>query len=188
MLILGCDIATVSGFALFDTRKDVSAIEAWSVQVKGNCHEAKAAQLGWVLHQIVRDKKPDLIAVEQPLKNIKQYDKIKTDLAGTHKSKTVSPSTVILPNQLAGAVMGIIGAMGKPWVTIPPETWRATFLGFGRKKGWSRDDWKRAARKQCQMEGIAVTNNDQSDAVGVAIAARATDIYRQVRNQLQEAA
>jgi Holliday junction resolvasome RuvABC endonuclease subunit len=76
--------------------------------------------------------------------------------------------------------MGVIGAYGLPWEVLAPTTWRAAFLGYGRKPGFDRKAWKAAVRHQCDLEGIRVTNDDMADAVGIAIAGRNTQSARMI--------
>lgn len=185
MIILGLDIATVTGAAMYPTDKPISAIEAWSFKVTGDRHEEKAASMGLEMVRIIRDRQPDLIAIEEPLKNIVQHKKQRNDLVGEHTESTLNPASVILPNQLVGAALAIINAYRIPWVVIHQQSWRRQFLGFARKKGWRRDDYKRACRTRCDQLKIVCTNNDQADAVGVAFAAPATDIFKHVRNQME---
>ena len=82
-------------------------------------------------------------------------------------------NAVISSNQMVGACSAIIGAYGIPFECIAPVSWRAQFLGFGRRPGWQRKDWKKAVRERCQQLKITVTNDDMADAVGVAFAAKA---------------
>lgn len=187
MRIIGLDIASTTGCALYDTDKPVSAIEAWSFRLQGHRHEQKAANTGPEMVRIIRQYKPHFIAVEAPLKNIIQHKKQRSDLGGEHTEATINPASVILPNQLVGAALAVIAAYRLPWVIISELSWRKQFLGFSRQRGWGRDDYKRACRTRCDQLKIVCTNNDQADAVGVAFAAPSTDVFKQVRNQREAA-
>lgn len=191
MIILGLDIATVSGFCVWDTSKDLSSAHVWSHRLKGETHEVKAAELGPIISKTLKKHNPDLVAIEAPLKNIIQHQKTTQTLIGEQTSMAMNPASVILPNQLVGAAMGIVGAFdealaktgGQPWQIIPELTWRKAFLGYARKKGMTRKDYKRAAREVCDEKGVTVTNDDQADAVGVTFAARHSDRFRLLERQ-----
>ena len=178
MRILGLDIATVTGVAFYDTTEHVSKITAWSFRLKGDTDEQKASDMGVQTVGLIRKYKPDFIAIESPLKNIVTHKRTKQTLVGEVEDAAMNPASIILPNQLTGAVMAIIGAYRIPWHTVPSSTWRKCFLGFARKPGWSRKDWKRAVREQCDMLGIHVTNDDSADAVGTAFSAPSTQTYK----------
>lgn len=182
MLILALDIATTTGWAVYDTARDVSAIRAGAFKVQGDEFEHKAADMGLSFARVVKDHRPDFVAIERPRRDVQQHEKKgkQTTFHGMQDAPemTINPNSVILPNQLTGAVMAVLAAFKLPWVSIHEEGWRKQFLGFGRKKGWTKKDYKRAVRERCDMLGIVVTNDDMADAVGVAFSATGTDAYR----------
>jgi hypothetical protein len=180
VLILGLDIASVTGFCWYDTTKDLSAMEPGSFKLQGESHEQKAADMGLRMVKMIKTRKPDFIAIEAPLKNVKTYTKTTQTLIGEQEESTMNPAAVILPNQLAGAVLAVVGAYQIPWHAITEGTWRKQWLGFGRQRGWDRKMWKKAVREKCDQLGIVVTNDDQADAVGVSFAAPASETYRMV--------
>lgn len=177
-LILGIDIATTTGCALYDPAKNISAIDAWSFKVKGESHEQKAYDMGLRIIEILKEKRPTFVALEAPKKNLITHRKTVQTLVGDHDEAAMNPASVILPNQLTGAVLAVLAGFGLPFCTIPDSTWRKQFLGFGRKPGWQSADWKRASRDRCDQLGVHVTNNDQSDAVGVAFAAPSHEAFK----------
>lgn len=168
MIVLGIDVASRSGYALFDTDRHESAIRVGTIQATGDTYEAKAIDLGQKVIALLKKHKPDLVAIEQPIRNVMPFAKKKQDLAGDTEEMTINAGSALLINQLTGSVMGVVGGFRMPWMVVPSGTWRKHFLGFARQKGWQRKDWKKAARDKCKQLGISVTNDDQADAVGVA--------------------
>lgn len=184
MIILGLDQAQNCGFALYDTEAPLSAIRAGVIRAKDDDsikkgeYEKMSARLGHELMKLIKVERPDFIALEQPIRTMPGGGgKVKAKLKFMGEEQTVEKTVgggmnaVISSNQMTGAAASIVGAFRIPFMTIAPVTWRKTFLGFGTKPGWDRDDWKRAARERCSSLKIKVTNNDQADAVGIAIGA-----------------
>jgi hypothetical protein len=186
MLVLGLDIATTTGCALYDTKRDISSIKAWSFTVSGDLPEEKAGNMGREMVGIIKQHKPDLVVCEQPMRMLVQHAKTESDLLGERQTSTINPMSMILPNQLIGSVMGVVFAFNLGWHIMTAEQWRKQFLGFGRQKGWDRKMWKKAARDRCNMLGIKVTNDDMGDAVGVAFAAPSTDTFRMIEARMGE--
>lgn len=182
MIVIGLDIATTTGFALYDTERDPSTIKAWSTKLKGESSEENAGLLAIELVKVIREHKPRMFMIETPLKMVTSFaKKPKANLFGGGdgaEEKTINPAAVIVPNQLTGAAIGIIFAYQLGWQMISSAAWRKQFLGYGRQKGWQRADWKKAARERCNMIGVKVTNDDQGDAVGVAFSAPASQTFR----------
>lgn len=187
MLILSLDIATTTGFAWYDTDASLSAIRAGSFKIGGEDFEHRAGEMGAVMVKMLRQQKPDFIAIEQPTRNVMQHRKQGSDLAGQHDELTINAGTSLLLNQLTGAAAAIIHAYRIPFDVIAPTTWRKQFLGFGTHRGWTRKDWKRAARQRCQQLRINVTNDDQADAVGIAFAGAATQTFKMMLSQARAA-
>lgn len=183
MIIIGLDVAQKTGTAILDDSRPLSAIEAGILKAVGREYEDKSAALARALFILVREVKPDLIAIEMP---------IRTQPAGRRTVKMMGEdevvegggsglNAVISSNQLVGAVAAVCGIKAIPFVTIAPATWRKSFLGFSRQPGWGRKEWKKAVRDQCARERIVVTNDDMADAVGVAVAAKNTETYRMLQ-------
>lgn len=186
MIVLSFDIATTTGWALFDTDRHESAIRVGTIKAVGDTYEAKAIDLGRKVVALIKEHDPDLIAIEQPIRNVMPFKKKTADLAGETEQMTINAGTALLINQLTGSVMGIVGGFRKPWMVVPSGTWRKHFLGFARQKGWQRKDWKKAARDRCQQLGIAVTNDDQADAVGVVHYAATSQLAKQLTLEAAE--
>ena len=189
MLILGLDAAQATGWALYDTNADLSSIRVGVLKAVGDDYEHKAASLGFALMKLIKDDRPDFIALEASIK-MHPGAKQKVKFMGEETQETGGGSgmnAVISSNQMVGAVSAIIGAYRIPFETITSGTWRKQFLGFGRRPGWQRKDWKRAARERCAQLRINVTNDDQADAVGIAYAGASTQTFKLLQARAAEA-
>lgn len=187
-LILGLDAAQATGYALYDPSPSVplAAIKAGVLKAVGESYEEKAAALGFALMKLIKANRPDFVAIEMPIRTQPGAIKRHVKFMGEQVEEQASGSglnAVISSNQMVGACMGIIGAYGLPFEAIAPVTWRTQFLGFGRRTGWQRKDWKRAVRERCQQLKITVTNDDQADAVGIAFAAKACQTWRMIQTK-----
>ncbi|MEC9244647.1 MAG: hypothetical protein VYB05_07745 [Pseudomonadota bacterium] len=180
-LILGLDIATTTGFAWYDTDASLSAVRPGSFKIEGECYEARAGEMGQSIIKMVKQTRPDFVVIERPARNVMQHRKKTNDFAGEHEEMTINAGTALLLNQLTGAASAIVRAYQIPFEIVAPETWRKQFLGFGRRPGWSRKDWKKAARDRCRQLRITVTNDDQADAVGLAFAGPSCQTFKIVQ-------
>lgn len=186
MLILGLDPSQSTGWALYDTAASLSAIRAGTLKAVGDDYEHKSASLGFALMKLIKADKPDFIAIEMPIRT--QPGKVvrKVKFMGEQVEQEASGSglnAVISSNQMVGACSAIIGAFNIPFETIAPVTWRTQFLGFGRRTGWQRKDWKKAVRDRCGQLKITVTNDDMADAVGIAFAGKACQSFRMIETR-----
>ncbi|PYE89615.1 hypothetical protein [Phyllobacterium leguminum] len=186
-VILGLDIATVTGFALYDTDASLSSIKTGLIKAEGNDAEQKAASIAMQMVKLITSTKDsegrigiDFIALEQPMRNVVSFKKTRQTLAGPVEENTINPNALQL-SSLSGAVVGIIAAYRLPWVTIPSSTWRKHFLGMGRSPGFDRAAWKRVAVERCRALRITVKNADAAEAVGIAMAAEASQEFRYLK-------
>lgn len=197
MIILGLDPAQKTGFAYYDTERSISSIHAGVIQCqpgKGIPIEVKASQLGREFMRLLRDQRPDLVAIEEPGRrqfDVQDDDDDSVDLAGEADGdgpRKTGLKSIISSNQIVGGYAMLCGVKAIPFVTIPVATWRKQFLGFARRPGFTRKHWKAAAREKCAQLKITVTNDDMADAVGVAFAATAEQLFRKIRNERQRSA
>jgi hypothetical protein len=187
-LILGLDLASVSGWALWDTARHRSSIECGiiespdfgknrdgkKVQVSP---EYKAAQFGLKLTELIRaakaryGRKIDWVVVEEAAA---------TSLGGI--------KSTIVSSMIHGAAYGTVANHGIGWGTVNVKSWRSVFFKGAyvpQKKGevtaWKLiegkkvktkekglvDDWKAAAVLSCEDQGIslpAVSKDKQHNA------------------------
>lgn len=191
MLILGLDGAQNTGWALYDTAANLSAIRAGVIKSTGDDYEHKAASLGLGLVRLIKADRPDFIVIEMPIRSQPAARQKRTvKFMGEERVEEVAGgglNAVISSNQMVGALSAIIGAFQIPFETIAPVTWRKQFLGFGTRPGWQRKDWKKAVRERCAQLRITVTNDDMADAVGVAFAGASLQTFKMMLNQARAA-
>lgn len=169
-MILGLDIATTTGFAWYEPGSSLSSIKTGLLKAQGDNAEEKAASLATQLVALLKPGRPDFVAIEQPMRNVVSFKKTRDTLAGPVDEQTINPNALQL-SALVGAAVGIIAAYRIPWETISSSTWRATFLGYGRRAGMDRAAWKRAAIERCRLLKVDVRNADAAEAVGIAFSA-----------------
>lgn len=177
--ILGLDIATTTGFAIYTVNEPLSTIETGTIKANGNDAEQKASSLAKELITFIKQKRPNFVAIEQPLRNLVSFKKKSQSLIGETEQLTFNPHTLQL-SSMTGSVIGILTGFKIPWITIPSATWRKHFLGRGREKGWQRADWKRAAIERCRSLHIPVKNNDAAEAVGIALSGSVSQEFKRL--------
>lgn len=194
MLILGLDIATTTGFAWYDDKASLSAIKTGLIKAQGENAEEKAASLACQIVKMLRETKPDFVAIERPLPNIMQFEKFSDDLVdGQAASSTVNPNQMLLPTYI-GAAVAIIAAYRIPFETIAPQSWHKAYYGSGFKPpkkfikikrhpqgGKWVNDWKTPAVERARALKIEVRNADAAEAVGIAFAGASTQTYRMMQ-------
>lgn len=161
-LILGLDLATLSGWAIWDMSRHRSSIECGIFEFPDKSPvEYKAAQLGLKLTRLIRHAKDryernfDMAVAEEALKR---------PLKGA--------TSTVVSCMLHGSAYATLANHGVMFGTIPSQTWRAEFYGRGFKpplrKSTSRggkvtfqDDWKQAAIDACQTMGIQLPSTKE---------------------------
>ncbi|TPJ70479.1 MULTISPECIES: hypothetical protein [unclassified Mesorhizobium] len=179
-LILGLDIASVTGFAWYEAGAALASVKTGLIKAVGDNAEEKAASLAQQLVALIKPVRPDFVAIEQPMRNVVSFKKTRDTLAGPVDEQTINPNALQL-SALAGAAVAIIAAYRIPWETIPSATWRKHFLGMGRSPGFDRAAWKRAAIERCRVFKIDVKNADAAESVGIAMAGEATQTFKMMR-------
>lgn len=173
MMILGLDIASKTGWALYDPKAPISAIRSGSFTVSGNTPEEKAASLAGHLIKLFKfNGVPQFAVIEQPIRTAPLAKKTQ-NLMGLKVAASVAPAglnAVILSNQLVGGAVALIRGYGIAWEMVSSSTWRKGAFGFGRKPGMDRAGWKRLAKERCQQLKIDVSNADEAEAVFIAMA------------------
>jgi Holliday junction resolvasome RuvABC endonuclease subunit len=180
MLILGMDIATVSGIAWYEPGASLSSIKTGLIKAAGDNAEEKAASLAVQLVTLFKQGRPDFVAIETPMRNIVSFKKKRQDFGGEVEEQTINPNALQL-SSLSGAAIAIIAAYRIPWECVASSTWRKVFLGMGRSPGFDRAMWKRAAVERCRVLRIEVKNADAAEAVGIAMAGEHTQTFKMAR-------
>jgi Holliday junction resolvasome RuvABC endonuclease subunit len=177
-LILGLDMGSVTGWALWDTNKHRSSIECGVFEFPEKASiEYRAAQIGLKLTELVRRAKKDY---ERPIDMAVAEEALKLSLKGTQST--------IVSCMLHGAVYGTLANHGIMWGTMSVRTWRSQFFGKGyqppqkmvkkKVKGVDQlapsDDWKQAALNACEEMGVSLPSSkakahNAAEAAAVAI-------------------
>lgn len=177
-LILGLDLASVSGWALWDMNRNRSSIECGVFEFPDKATiEYRAAQIGLKLTELVRYARKQY---ERPIDMAVAEEALKLSLKGTQST--------IVSCMLHGAVYSTLANHGIMWGTMSVQTWRSHFYGRGNRppqkmvkikvKGSVQlvptDDWKQAALDACQEMGIALPSakakaHNAAEAAAVAI-------------------
>lgn len=184
-LVLGLDLASRSGFAIWETEKHRSSIKAGVLDSIGKNVDPsyRADQIGLKVTAMIRRAREvygrpfDIVVIEEAMH---------ASLGGI--------SSTINSSMIHGAVYATLSNHGILWGTVNVATWRAGFFGRGFKPPQKRVElkvpdkkgntfkmenlWKEAAINACDQMGVILPEKkqDQEDAAeAVAIAIRWQD-------------
>ena len=168
-MILGLDIATKTGWALCENSR-FSGIRTGSFKCDGETAEEKARALAVHLIALIkREGVPKLAVIEQPQRNVQPHKKAPSKLfPDMEMGMTINAATALQLNQLVGSAIGVLTGYGVPYRTVAVATWRKGFFPAGQR-GVDRQDWKKMAKRQCELLRIPVGNADEAEAVGIAV-------------------
>ena len=165
MIILGLDIATVTGWAIYDTDKSPSAIRSGSFKLVGDTAFEKVVDMRARLPRLIREEKPQFAAVEAPLEFAPQFKKVRKDMLGEKEEAgtTINTKTIAQLNRLSGAaIMAVIG-QNVPCVEVRAQTWQSVIPASIAGKP------KQRAAAYCDMLKIVSPNMDSRDACVIAL-------------------
>lgn len=172
MIVMGLDLATRSGWAVRDSNKHRSSIQCGTFSVKEYEWEEKYAVAANLFYRLVKEHKPDFVAIERPEHGVRQFKKKgKPDLTGEEQIvSTINPAALQLTG-IAGSIIGMCMMMKIPYGTIAATSWRPIYYGKGVKPAEGKN-WKDLAIETCQREGINLPptkdqQKDAAEAVGV---------------------
>lgn len=178
MIVMGLDLATRSGWAVRDSARHRSSIICGTFDVsKGDSGqklewEAKYAIAANAFYKLVKEYKPDFVAIERPEHGVRQFQKKgRADLTGKAETvSTINPAALQLTG-IAGAVIAICMMMRIPYGTVAAVSWRPVYFGKGVKPGEGQD-WKDMAIASCVQDNIALPSTkaeqkDAAEAVGI---------------------
>lgn len=203
-LIIGFDPSKCTGFSIYSTDRDFSAIRCGVLEMPTKADEYYTAdQLGLKVRTLITEikekhgQKPDFAVIEQQI------------MAQVKNSAGQNFAGSIYPWIATSAIVATLANFAIPYGTLMPASWRKTFFGQGFKppldaKG--KKDWKAAAIRECERLGIELPRtkahaDDAAEACAVAICWASRDMnlhagrYQepwmkllQARNQRQVAA
>lgn len=195
-LILGLDPSQKTGWALYDTTCQPSAIRCGVLKVKGEAGEFEhnAGILGRLLKDLIKDgiARPHFAVIERAPRQ--PYGSFRAGKPSTIKfmGEEVAAQdgdvgggnglqSTLSTNQMAAALASVLGCFNIPFETMTDSEWRKAAYGFGRRSGWTRPDWKRHARQTCHQMRISVTNDDMAEACWIAFAGKASQTFRMMQ-------
>lgn len=181
MIIMGLDLATTSGWAVRDSSKHRSSILCGTFSVKEYQWEEKYPVAANLFYRLVKDHKPDFVAIERPEHGVRQFmKKGRADLTGEEQTvSTINPAALQLTG-IAGAITAICMMMRIPFGTVAAVSWRPVYFGKGVKPA-QKQDWKDLAIQTCEREGIQLPRTkaeqrDAAEAVGICTCWHKCDI------------
>lgn len=168
--ILALDVSkSKTGWAFWDTTRHHTSIITGSFKTEGDTLFETVDNFHPSLTKLLKQFNPDYVVFEEGMANIPTYEVERSDMAGERKEVVVNANSSLVLQRLLGDVQGILRGFRKPHESVTPATWRKAFLGYGRKTGFKSPDYKRAAKAQCELEGISnVSNADEAEAAGIA--------------------
>lgn len=123
-IILGLDVSTCTGYAVWDAPRHISSIETGVIEVpeakklpnskKHDYHwdDWRAAQMGPKIRDLLRQVKPDFVLIEERMRYSKTGD-----------------ASFAMTNALHGAIYSHCCTMGFLFGTIPTQSWRQVVYG-----------------------------------------------------------
>lgn len=165
MKIMGLDVATQTGWALYDLDRPPSSIVCGSFKCEGQGAFAKVSSMRQKLPGLLRKHAPDFVAIERPLDRIIQHKKIKKDMLGQEEVvSTVNPATVMQLNRLMASAQTVVEGFNIPCCEVAPRTWQSLI-----PKSITAKDSKHRVRYFCESMNIEGGNADSRDAAVIAL-------------------
>ncbi|TWG90343.1 Holliday junction resolvasome RuvABC endonuclease subunit [Mesorhizobium sp. J18] len=163
MIILGLDVATKLGWAVYDTSKTPSSIISGSIKLEGDNAFEKAQDMRRKLPKLIREHQPDFAAMEAPLEFAPQFKKMQRTLLGEEETtSTINSKTIAMLNRLAGAAQMAVQGQNVRCIEVRPQTWQTIIPKTITGKP------KQRAQQFCDMLKIVSPNMDARDAAIIA--------------------
>jgi len=163
MLILGLDVATITGWSVFDTDRPPSAIISGSFKLQGGSPFERVRYMRSHLPKIIKEHRPDFAAIEAPLEIAPRFTKKHTDLLGQEvQETTINSKTIAILNRYVGAAEMAVMGNNIPCIEVRAQTWQTIIPKTITGKP------KQRAQQFCDMLKIASPNMDSRDACIIA--------------------
>jgi hypothetical protein len=165
--ILALDIASTTGWALYDTELPPSAIISGSLKFIGDNSHDKVADMRRKLPRLIKEQAPHFVVYEAPLEIAPKFvKKGKPSLLGGEVETvetTINSRTISMLGRLAGA--GEMAVLGQniPCAEVRAQTWQSIIPRTVSGKP------KERAKAYCQMLKIVSPNMDSRDACVIAL-------------------
>lgn len=164
MIIMALDVATKTGWAVYDTDRPQSSILTGSFRCEGKSAFEKVCSLRQKLPAILRKHAPEFVAIEAPLDHVPRFKKKTNDLLGEGvQETTINAGTILQLSRLNGAVLGIVLGFNKPCCEVRAQTWQTVIPKAIKGKP------KERAKAFCEMMSISGSNVDSRDAAVIAV-------------------
>lgn len=185
MLILGLDIATVTGIGFVDAARPPATWRAIALEAEGESIWEKVDDFDGGLRDLLSERRPDFAVIERPLGVVVDYGGGPGQQEDGGGKRMINATTTILLAGLAGAAIGVLNGLGIPFGMISDKTWRRAYYGPGfqpptrivkqRGKDKIERDWKAAAVQRAELQGILLPSSkkaahDAAEAIGIAVA------------------
>lgn len=190
MLILSFDQSIArTGWCLYEPPAHSSMMigSFTSRPSKGMSTEEKTAIFCDEIEKLFRAHKPQFVIWEAASEVIRSYPKLKSkrDLLAAVKTEQSQQPLVVNADQLIlrdiqGHIRHAARARRIPYEAVQPKTWRAAILKNGNL---SREDAKAKAREFCQMLRIPVKNEDQAEAVCIALFGGSSQTFKMMQQR-----
>lgn len=190
MRILALDVATKTGWALYDTNKPVSSIQSGSFNIENaNTIVDKLWAIRNGVPPLMREHQPDYVVVEAPLNFAPQYEKkpkrdmitqVEPQQTSEAPRSTISPNTISELSQMAGCATGVVMGFNVDCCQVRPQDWQRiiprdiydrypTWIMQGSKKKKDETATKKRVKDFCDRLHIASPNMDSRDACIIAV-------------------
>lgn len=174
MRVMGLDPAKSLGWALFDTDRGPSAIECGSMSLgpSGAPGFEVVREVRRQLPKLIRQLRPDFVAIEAPLEIAPRFEKKKPKGHGFLPASdqdqapetTINTKTIALLNRISGAVSMVVMGQNIPSCEVRAQTWQAIL-----PRNIPGDTKKRAKAYCDTLKIVQATNVDKRDAALIAI-------------------
>ncbi|MCV0371647.1 hypothetical protein [Filomicrobium sp.] len=163
-LILGLDIATTTGWAIYDTDKTPSAIVSGSFRLQGATPFERVRYMRSHLPRLIKEHRPSFAAIEAPMEIAPRFTRAKKDMLGEQEQETtINSKTIAVLNRYAGAAEMAVMGNNIPCVEVAARTWQTIIPKHIKGKP------KQRAKAFCDMHRIVSPNMDSRDACIIAM-------------------
>lgn len=126
MIVMAFDVATKTGWAVYDTKKPPSSIVSGCVVFEGKSPFEKVFNVRRLIPKIIREHKPEFCVMEACLPFIPRFRKKTETIFGEEtEEETLNAGTALMLSRLAGAVQICISGLNIPCTEVAPRTWQS---------------------------------------------------------------